>query len=87
MTILRLRPDRLRWTEIDDEVVIVDAATSTYLAANPAAAVLWRALARGATEQQLAGALVDAYDLEPGRAAADVAAFVADLRERRCLEG
>jgi hypothetical protein len=87
MTTLRLRPDRLRWTEIDDELVIVDADTSTYLAANPAAAVLWRALARGATEQQLAGALADAYNLEPGRAAADVGAFLAELRERRCLEG
>jgi hypothetical protein len=87
MTLLRLRPDRLRWTEIDDEIVIVDADTSTYLAANSSAALLWRALAHGATEQELAATLADTYDLDPARAAADVAAFVADLRERRCLAG
>jgi hypothetical protein len=87
MTTLRLRRDRLRWTIVDDEVVIVDGGTSTYLAANSSGALLWRALAEGATEEALAGLLVDTYALDPARARADVAAFVADLRRRDCLEG
>jgi hypothetical protein len=87
MTTMHLRSDRLRWTEIDDEIVVVDGDTSTYLAANSSGALLWRRLAAGATEEQLARTLADAYDLEPERAAADAGAFVADLRRRGCLEG
>jgi hypothetical protein len=85
-TMLRLRADRLRWTQVDDEVVVVDGDTSTYLAANPSGAVLWRALADGATEDALVALLVDTYALERERAAADVAAFLDDLRRRGCLE-
>ena len=87
MTTLRLRRDRLRWTTVDDEVVIVDGGTSTYLAANSSGALLWRALAEGATEEALADLLTETYALDRGRAQADVAAFVADLRRRDCLEG
>jgi hypothetical protein len=86
-TLLRLRAGRLRWTTVDDEVVVVDGDTSTYLAANPSAAVLWRALAEGATEDALAALLVDTYALDGERAAADVGAFLDDLRRRGCLEG
>jgi hypothetical protein len=85
-TMLRLRADRLRWTQVDDEVVVVDGDTSTYLAANPSGAVLWGALADGATEDALVALLVDTYALECERAAADVAAFLDDLRGRGCLE-
>jgi hypothetical protein len=85
-TMLRLRADRLRWTVVDDEVVVVDGDTSTYLAANPSGAVLWRALADGAIEDTLVALLVDTYALERERAAADVAAFLGDLRRRGCLE-
>ena len=56
--ILRLRPEALQWREIEGEVVAVDLETSSYLGANEAGAVLWRALAAGATKEELAALLV-----------------------------
>jgi hypothetical protein len=87
MSRLRLRSDRLRWTEVDDEIVIVDGGSSTYLAANSTGALLWRTLAVGASEEELVDLVVDRYAIDRGRARTDVAAFVGDLRSRGCLEG
>jgi hypothetical protein len=84
---LRLDSARLRWTSIDDEVVAVDATSSVYLAGNSSAAVLWDALARGATREDLVTTLAEAYHLEPERAACDVDAFIGELRRHDCLEG
>jgi hypothetical protein len=85
---LRLRTDDLSWREIDDEVIAVDVETSTYLGTNKAGALLWRRLgSRGATRQELADLLVQTYGIEPGRARADVGAFLDDLAARGLLGG
>jgi hypothetical protein len=86
LTNLRLRADDLSWREIDDEVIAVDVETSTYLGTNQAGALLWERLANGgATPQQLADVLVEAYGIDAERARVDVEAFVADLATRRLL--
>jgi hypothetical protein len=81
MTTLHLRPEALPWREIEGEVVAVDMETSSYLGANEAGAVLWRALAVGATKEELAELLVARFGIDPERAAADTEAFLAQLRE------
>lgn len=85
MTELRLRDEALEWREVDDEVIAVDVRTSTYLSTNGSGTVLWRALAEGATRQQLVSALQQTFDLEKARAEEDVDRFVTDLRERGLL--
>ncbi len=85
MTILRLRPEALQWREIEGEVVAVDLETSSYLGANAAGAVLWRALAVGATKEELVALLVAEFGIDAAQAATDTDAFLAQLRESGLL--
>ena len=59
-TELRLRNDDLAWRTVDDEMIAIDVRDSTYLTANDSGALLWEALAAGATREALAGSLVAA---------------------------
>ena len=79
---LKLRQEGVAWTDVDGEIVALDEATAEYLAANEAGGLLWRALAKGATRDELAGLLASEYGLERARAEADTDAFLAALRER-----
>jgi hypothetical protein len=78
----RLRTDDLSWREIDDEIVILDASRSAYLAINGAGARLWPALVEGASLEQLAEVLIDTYEIDTERATADASQFVATLSEQ-----
>jgi hypothetical protein len=80
MTSFTLRTDDLQWREIDGEIVALEARGSTYLAANGSGGVLWRMLARGATRDELAAALVEVYGIDPEGAAADADRFVEQVR-------
>lgn len=83
---LRLRSADLSWREIEDEVVAVDLQASTYVSANASGLVLWRALAEGATREELVDHLVAEFGVERERAAADVDRFVAELSAQGLLE-
>jgi hypothetical protein len=83
--VLRLRQDDLAWREFAGEAVLLDLRTSTYLATNPTATILWRQLDRGTTESALAAALIEAFEIDPELAAADVERFLKDCRERDLL--
>lgn len=67
-------------------MVALDVDASTYLAANPSGAVLWRALADGATRDDLAALLTASYGISGERAKADVDSFLAALGARGLLE-
>ncbi len=84
---IRLKSSELEWREIDGEVIVLEAERSVYLAANPAAALLWQLLAAGATRQRLCAALVEAYGIDDGLAGRDVDAFLEQARELRVLDG
>jgi coenzyme PQQ synthesis protein D (PqqD) len=86
MSELKLRHEGVAWKEVDGEVVALDERGAVYLAANPAGAVLWRALARGATHDALVAGLVAEFGIPTDRADADVGAFLGDLRERGLLD-
>ena len=81
----KLRSDALHWRQIEDEVVAVDMQTAAYLGANPAGALLWEALADGATKDELAGLLVERFAIDESQAGADVDAFLAQLDEAGLL--
>ena len=85
MSVLRLRHDEVYWREADDEIVVLDAEAGRYLAANASAAILWQRLVDGATREELAAALREAYGLSAEIAERDVAAFVDDLASRGLL--
>ncbi len=52
---LGLRTDDLEWRHIDDEIILLDARQGAYLATNGSGTLLWRAIATGATREQLWG--------------------------------
>jgi Coenzyme PQQ synthesis protein D (PqqD) len=81
----KLRDADLDWREVEGELVALDLRESRYLAINRTGQVLWTALAEGATEDELTERLVEAFDIERTRAAADVNAFTTDLESRGLL--
>jgi hypothetical protein len=85
-TEIKLRAADLHWREIDGEVIGLEARASTYVAANLAGSLLWRALVAGSTRERLAHELVYEYGIAPERAAADVDAFVTQLAAHGLLE-
>jgi hypothetical protein len=83
---LKLRDGGVIWKEVDGETLLLDLATSTYIAVNESGAVLWRLLAEGASTEALAGALTSTFDISSEEATADVDEFVADCRARGYIE-
>ena len=86
MTELKLRSADLHWREIDDEIIALEARGSNYVSANGAGTLLWRALAEGATRDELADVLVAAYGIDRDRARADADRFVAEVAAQGLLE-
>lgn len=85
MTRLRLRSD-VTWREADDEVLAVDPRMRNYASTNASGRVLWKALAEGATREELTARLVETFGIDRRRAEPDVDAFVAELRANGFLE-
>ena len=82
----RLRREALLWQQVGDQVVVLDADRSVYLAVNETGALIWQALADGCPTDQLTQILVERYGIDADRAAADVHRFVVDLDARGLLE-
>ena len=83
---IRLKSRALEWRELDGELVALEAERSLYLAANPAATLLWQRLADGATYADLCEALVSAYSIDHHVADRDVGQFLDQAREFGLLE-
>ncbi len=87
MNQLKLRGQGVAWTDVDGEIVALDETSAEYIAANEAGGLLWRALASGATRDDLVAELAAEYGLTLERAAADTDNFLAALKERDLLHG
>jgi coenzyme PQQ synthesis protein D (PqqD) len=85
MSELKLRVEDVHWREIDGEVIALEARGSTYVAANGAGTLLWRALAAGTTREALADELIAAYGIDRARAEADTEHFLAQLDDQGLL--
>ncbi len=73
---LYIRSENLSWRRVGDEVVVLDLNETVYLTLNSSGAVLWELLDGGATQAELAQALVDRFPISLEEAASDVDAFV-----------
>lgn len=83
---MRLRRDNLTWHIAGDDVVVLDLSGSVYLRVSGSGRVLWERLAEFATIEELAGLLVEQYDISSEQASADVSRFLEDLHLRNLLE-
>jgi Coenzyme PQQ synthesis protein D (PqqD) len=83
---LKLRAADLAARGFEDETIVLDLRSSTYLSTNASASVLWRELEQGATRARLIEALLEEFDVNEKRAGDDVDAFLEDCRRRDLLE-
>jgi hypothetical protein len=74
--------DSVVFTELDDESVLLNVETGVYFGLNALGTRIWGLLASGATEDEICQTLLDEYEVEPDRLAADVASFLAVLRDQ-----
>ena len=84
---MELRQAGLTWHAVGDDVVVLDLEKSMYLKLNGTAKILWECLTTSSTEVELTALLEERFGIAEERAAADVATFLADLRERDLLVG
>jgi len=67
-------------------MVAIDLVREAYLGANETGALLWSAIAEGATRRRLVDLLMREYGIDSDRAGADVDGFVEALADRGLLE-
>ena len=82
---MHLRQAGLTWHVAGDDVVVLDLERSVYLKLNGTARLLWERLAANSTDAELTAALIEAFDVDTDRAAADVRSFLAELERRDLL--
>jgi hypothetical protein len=79
---LQLKVDDVVWREVEDDLVVLELSTSTYLNLNGSAKHLWETLANGATSDSLVESLVTRYEISDVQARADTEEFLAALTAR-----
>ncbi len=80
------RSEDLEAREVEDELVLLDLRTQTYLSLNPTGAHLWPLMVEGTDRAALVAALCDRHHIEIAVAERDVDALVAQLREANLLQ-
>lgn len=86
MSAHRVRHADITWREVDDEIVVLDLASSRYLALNGSGALLWRTLVDGAEAEVLTEVLAGEFDISAQQAAHDVDAFLTQCHEMGIVE-
>ena len=80
------RTSDLEWREVDDEVVLLDLRTQTYLALNRSGAWLWPLIVEGVERGHLVEALIAGHNVDESVAVRDVDVLVDQLREAGLLQ-
>jgi hypothetical protein len=74
------------FTEFEgDEGVLVDLDSKRYYTLNETATLIWRALEKGLSKEEIVGQMTAAYDVTPEHAAASYDALVRALRTHKLL--
>ena len=74
------------FTEFEgDEGVLVDLNSKRYYTLNETATLIWRALEKGRSKDEIVGLMTSAYDVTPERAAASFESLLASLQAHQLL--
>jgi hypothetical protein len=79
-------PAHVTYRRVDDEIVLLDERTETYLGLNPTAAIIWEAIAAGGSPATAAEALVVQTTASPAEATADTEALLVECVRLGLLE-
>ena len=80
---LRKCPERLAETEIDDEVVLMELDSGTFLSLTGSALAIWRLIDGRRDRAAIAACLAEDYDADPAVLRADLDAFI----DQACAAG
>jgi hypothetical protein len=83
----QLKVEDVVWREVEDELIVLELPTSTYVTLNGTAKQLWEALVSGATIDALVELLVQCYGITSEEARADAESFLSALSARSLLIG
>jgi len=70
------------WSELGEDVVILDLASSSYLGLDGVGAAVWGALAEPCTVSELEARLAAEYEVDPVELGRDLRSFLSDLVDR-----
>ena len=83
---MKLNPFAIMSEQFDGTGLIFDPNTNAALSVNKTGVYLWNRVQEGATEQEMVAGLLERYSgVTEEQAAADVKAFLQNLRERSLL--
>lgn len=83
---MKLNPFAIMSEQFDGTGLIFDPNTNAALSVNKTGVYLWNRMKEGATEQEMVAGLLERYSgVTEEQAAADVKAFLQNLRERSLL--
>lgn len=83
---MKLNPFAIMAEQFDGTGLIFDPNTNAALSVNKTGVYLWNRVKEGATEQEMVAGLLERYSgVTEEQAAADVKAFLQNLRERSLL--
>lgn len=71
--------------EFDGEAVLLDVVAGTYYGLDQVGAEVWRLLTHGRTVGEVVDALLDQYEVEPGRLRSDLDRLLDDLSRARLV--
>lgn len=74
-----LNPDIL-WRVVGDEALLLDTISADYFSLDPIGTEILVGLTNGEAPEQIAAAMVNKYSVDAGRAKADIADLMSDLR-------
>lgn len=80
---IELAEEQIVWRDLDGEVVILNLESGIYFGLEGTGNDIWRLLAEGRSQAEIAEQLSARYEVSPQQARADVARFVAEL----CAKG
>ena len=83
-TRVRRAPDLIT-APLDDGAMIMDIASGNFLELNRTAARVWDLLDTPNTVSGLCALVLDRYDVTPELCATQIAAWMADMRERKLI--
>lgn len=69
-------PESVITTEVGDTIIVLDLDTGTYFSMSGTAADIWRGAAEGSCAEEIARSLVETYEVDLPKAAADVRDFL-----------
>ena len=84
-TVAMAMNSRVRYRAVGEDGVLVHLDNAEVMVVNEVGLFLVQQLSQSRTTQQLVDAVVGEFNVEPGRASADVDSYISQLRERELI--